>query len=473
MLAGSSPAHANVEIGGIAGAHVFSDKSELGTTDGPNAPSQRNSILLGVRIGAYLGDLFGIEAEVAVIPTVARRSEFSVTDLAYRAQLVLQLRAHDPAHRVIPFVVAGAGAFTVVQANDMAFRADPTRDIGPDTAVGFYAGLGMKVRIGSRAGLRLDGRAIIVPSSENTTPVDPNSTKVTLDLEAMASAYVDLGREPVKRIAPPPPPEDPDPDGDGVRGAADRCPGEAEDKDGYQDDDGCPDPDNDADGIADTADRCPLEAEDKDGFQDDDGCPDPDNDADGIPDAADRCPLEPEDRDGFEDGDGCPDPDNDGDGVLDAADACLDQLETKNGYKDDDGCPDELPPAVLLVNGVLPRVTFKANAETLTSESKKTLDQVVAVLVEYGDLEVTIGVHTDDAVLARGLYADNLELSAARAEAVKVYLVAKGVDPARLVAKGFGETMPRVPPTGLTGAKLGAARASNRRVELHLISRLK
>src|SRR5262249_25783383 len=95
--------------------------------------------------------------------------------------------------------------------------------------------------------------------------------------------------------------------------------------------------DTDGDGINDDVDKCPQEPEDKDGFQDDDGCPDSDNDSDGIPDAADKCPNEPEDKDGFQDDDGCPDPDNDGDGVPDAQDKCPDQPETKNGFQDEDG----------------------------------------------------------------------------------------------------------------------------------------
>jgi hypothetical protein len=66
--------------------------------------------------------------------------------------------------------------------------------------------------------------------------------------------------------------------------------------------------DRDGDGLADTVDACPDEPEDKDGFQDDDGCPDADNDGDGIIDAMDVCPGEPEDKDGVDDGDGCPDP---------------------------------------------------------------------------------------------------------------------------------------------------------------------
>ena len=166
-----------------------------------------------------------------------------------------------------------------------------------------------------------------------------------------------------------------DSDGDGIEGAADQCPTEPEDKDGYEDTDGCPDNDNDLDTIPDKDDKCPSQAEDQDGFEDGDGCPELDNDKDGIPDTGDRCPTqaetkngfkdddgcpdeadadndgvpdardkcvnEPEDTDGYEDTDGCPDPDNDNDGVLDADDECVDEAETKNGFEDEDGCPDE------------------------------------------------------------------------------------------------------------------------------------
>jgi outer membrane protein OmpA-like peptidoglycan-associated protein len=65
--------------------------------------------------------------------------------------------------------------------------------------------------------------------------------------------------------------------------------------------------DNDADGLADAQDKCPAVAEDKDGFEDTDGCPDLDNDNDGIPDLQDKCPNQPENKNGFEDEDGCED----------------------------------------------------------------------------------------------------------------------------------------------------------------------
>jgi outer membrane protein OmpA-like peptidoglycan-associated protein len=65
--------------------------------------------------------------------------------------------------------------------------------------------------------------------------------------------------------------------------------------------------DRDGDGIPDDVDQCPDDPEDKDGFQDEDGCPDPDNDQDGIADAKDACPNEPETVNGLQDEDGCPD----------------------------------------------------------------------------------------------------------------------------------------------------------------------
>jgi len=133
---------------------------------------------------------------------------------------------------------------------------------------------------------------------------------------------------------------DPDNDRDGVLDAKDACPAKPETVNGVADDDGCPESDKDGDGVPDEVDKCPSDLEDRDGFDDQDGCPDVDNDQDTIIDAQDRCPLEPEDLDHFEDRDGCPDLDNDSDGVIDAKDKCPTKMENKNGYKDDDGCPE-------------------------------------------------------------------------------------------------------------------------------------
>ncbi|MBA2538518.1 MAG: OmpA family protein [Deltaproteobacteria bacterium] len=180
-----------------------------------------------------------------------------------------------------------------------------------------------------------------------------------------ARFFVSLGYSPDVR----------DSDGDGVPNSRDKCLLVAEDKDGIEDDDGCPDDDNDGDRRPDDTDKCPTQAEDLDGFEDDDGCPELDNDkdtfadlqdkcpndaedgkepapkdgcpaskrdtdGDGINDALDKCPTEEEDMDSFQDDDGCPEPDNDNDGVLDASDKCNTCPEDRDSFQDEDGCPD-------------------------------------------------------------------------------------------------------------------------------------
>jgi outer membrane protein OmpA-like peptidoglycan-associated protein len=65
--------------------------------------------------------------------------------------------------------------------------------------------------------------------------------------------------------------------------------------------------DGDGDGTRDADDLCPRDAEDRDSWEDEDGCPDPDNDKDRILDAEDQCPAEPETYNGYSDEDGCPD----------------------------------------------------------------------------------------------------------------------------------------------------------------------
>jgi OmpA-OmpF porin, OOP family len=213
--------------------------------------------------------------------------------------------------------------------------------------------------------------------------------------------------------------------------------------------------DKDGDGIPDDVDLCINDPEDKDGFEDVDGCPDYDNDNDGIYDAQDQCPNHPEDRDGFQDVDGCPDEDNDKDGILDVDDACPTVPEVVNGYKDSDGCPDEKPQEIKQTL-VLRGVNFKTASAELLEESYYVLEQVYNSLEAYPDVKVEIGGHTDD----QGSNDYNLALSYDRAKAVVSYLVMRGISPDRLVARGYGEEKPMVPNTSAEG------RAKNRRVEV-------
>ncbi|MEO5767054.1 MAG: OmpA family protein, partial [Polyangia bacterium] len=272
----------------------------------------------------------------------------------------------------------------------------------------------------------------------------------------------------------------PDSDGDGIDDDNDRCPLDPEDRDDFQDSDGCPDADNDADGILDATDKCPNVPEDRDGFQDADGCPDPDNDGDGIPDATDKCPdqpetdndfedddgcpdkapppsdkdkdgilddvdecpEEPEDKDGFEDSDGCPDPDNDKDGIPDATDKCPLQPETINGIEDDDGCPDKGAAQVRLGKNeieTLQPIYFDTDRSRVRHAFYNILGQIASLMKAHPEIgRCAIEGHTDDT----GPPEWNQKLSALRAAAVIEFLGAKGVDPKRLVPIGHGEDLP-------------------------------
>jgi OmpA-OmpF porin, OOP family len=226
-------------------------------------------------------------------------------------------------------------------------------------------------------------------------------------------------------------------------------------------------PDRDGDGISDADDQCPNEAEDRDGFEDSDGCPDPDNDGDGIPDEEDSCPLVPEDFDGDEDEDGCPekpsDPegDQDGDGIKNDVDECPEQAETFNGFEDEDGCPDEGD--VEVSGGViktLKKVYFEYDSDKIKKESYEILDVVAATIKGNDKLDlIEIQGHADE----RGPERYNLRLTTKRAAAVKRYLIEEGVKRKRLRSMGYGEYCP---------IKLGSdeeAWEENRRVDFKVL----
>jgi outer membrane protein OmpA-like peptidoglycan-associated protein len=253
----------------------------------------------------------------------------------------------------------------------------------------------------------------------------------------------------------PPPEVIGDSDGDGLLDDVDECPNDAEDFDGFQDEDGCPDLDNDGDGVLDVSDGCPNDAEDIDGFEDEDGCPDPDNDGDGILDVDDQCPDEP----GTLENNGCPDPDRDGDGVPDRVDNCPDEPGTVENH----GCQD----AQLVVIGagqleILEKVYFKTGSHKLQKRSFALLDNVASVMNAHPEIElIRVEGHSD----STGSLKFNMKLSKNRANTVVRYLVGRGkVSKDRLIAEGFGPTRPLVP-----DAKTREELAQNRRVEFHLV----
>ena len=208
--------------------------------------------------------------------------------------------------------------------------------------------------------------------------------------------------------------------------------------------------DTDGDGIPDSADSCMTAAEDKDGFEDADGCPDPDDDGDGVEDRDDKCPLVK----GSKRAGGCPDSDNDG--VSDDKDGC----PLKPGKPDNGGCP--LYAQVVVTESkieIKQKLYFAYALTSLLPKSFAVLTEVAEALEDHSTLCVRVEGHTD----SKGVPAANKKLSKGRADSVRDYLVSKGTSPKRLAAVGYGDTLPRDSNATADG------RDNNRRVEFVIV----
>jgi OOP family OmpA-OmpF porin len=185
------------------------------------------------------------------------------------------------------------------------------------------------------------------------------------------------------------------------------------------------------------------------------GSPVPDTDKDGILDPDDECVDVP----GVPEYKGCPIPDTDKDGILDPDDDCPEEPETKNGFQDADGCPDEIPEEVTTFTGVIQGIFFATGKAKIRPQSRPKLDAAAEVLKKFPDLRIEISGHTD----AQGAEAFNLDLSQRRADAVKDYLVGKGISADRIETRGVGESEPR------ESNATKAGRAKNRRIEFKVL----
>lgn len=143
--------------------------------------------------------------------------------------------------------------------------------------------------------------------------------------------------------------------------------------------------------------------------------------------------------------------DSDRDGVPDTSDKC--PGTAPGSVVDGSGCG--LGQALLLSD-----VRFALDSAELTPEAKASLDGVAQTLGAAKGTTVEVGGHTDDT----GGAEYNLELSQKRANAVRDYLVSKGVDGASLTAVGYGNTRPLVSNVEVAGREM------NRRVELKITS---
>lgn len=232
----------------------------------------------------------------------------------------------------------------------------------------------------------------------------------------------------------------PDSDGDGIEDSKDKCPN-AKGMDMFM---GCPD--TDGDGVQDVADKCPNTNK---GIKvDASGCPS-DSDRDGVIDSDDKCP---DTKMGIKvDAGGCP-ADTDGDGVMDTEDKCPGVI----GEATNNGCPVVKKEAPKRLQFATRRINFESTNALVKASSYPMLDEIANILNEYPDYNVRIGGHTDN------IEKNATTLSESRVDAVKSYLLSKGVAESRIVTAGYGKIRP------MTSNVNSAGRSQNRRVELEL-----
>jgi hypothetical protein len=108
---------------------------------------------------------------------------------------------------------------------------------------------------------------------------------------------------------------------------------------------------------------------------------------------------------------------------------------------------------------VLEDCNFETGKAALMESSYAVLDELVAYLNRKDDERIELGGHTDNV----GAAPKNLKLSLDRANSVRAYLLTKGIDPARVTAKGYGMTKP------VASNKTAAGRAQNRRTEVTIL----
>lgn len=378
---------------------------------------------LGARLALFPSRYFGLEAEALAGPARTAGSDEAAGIWAARGHGLLQL----PLGAVTPFALAGFGA--------LGAGSNAT---GSDTDEAVHLGLGAKLALDELVGLRLDLRDVISAKYSPDQSDNVHNPELLLGL----TFSLDFSKKAAAPAAPPP-----DADADGVPDVDDECrrlPGPAPL--------GCPVPkDSDGDGFIDDKDACPTEA--GAGKM---GCPDRDPDRDCVDQAVDRCPSEAGAQP-----DGCPERDVDRDGIPTPEDRCPAEPETKNGFQDQDGCPDTLPEQVKRFSGVIPGIEFELGKATIRPSSGPTLDEAANVLKQYPALRVTIAGHTDNV----GARDKNVALSLARAEAVKAYLVGRGIAAERLQTRGAGPDEP------IAGNEQAAGRQKNRRIELKLMEK--
>ena len=481
LAAPAAFAQGSFEIGGFGSYTRFDRSLQLGEWKGGGA---RMTLVSGSGFSTWLLEAEGAYAQATLLDVPLRY-------VPARARLGYAL----PLGRTASFLL-GAGA---VRNHYMA-----------DTEVfsewGYTGLAGFRLELGSFMTLRLDAVTDYIAKPLNETAELPNNINSSAQLglsfplwrgkrpepreeprreeprrQAPATPAVQPqpAQQPVVIVTAPPaaqqpapqaaPAHGPDADRDGIPDDRDIC--SATPAGSTVDAQGCPVyRDTDNDGVIDLRDACPATPAGE--MIDGKGCPMPrDADRDGVVDVVDRCPGTPAgDR---VDPSGCTiaapvaakeppasapreEIDTDGDGVDDRKDKCP---NTPRGTSADaSGCPILFKnPTERIVT--LRGVTFAPWKAELTPIATGVLDDVARQLIGAPTLKVEVAGHTDSG----GNRSRNITLSLQRAEAVRAYLVMKGVPAERIVARGYGPDQPIASNAELAG------RAMNRRVELRRI----
>jgi outer membrane protein OmpA-like peptidoglycan-associated protein len=417
--AGYPPDNNLLELGVFAGIFFPSSEHNLRDESVGRQRALRISPEFGARLGWYPLSFLGIEGEVMGVRSKVKGVNRRDMLYAGRGQLVLQA----PLPYFVPFAVGGVGKLGSIGQN-----------MGNDADVAWHFGVGAKVPLTHGLSLRLDGRDNLTAKTGADGRAQAHSFELTLGLTAVIERA---------RKEPPAPPADTD--HDGVLDRDDKCPAEL----GVAPS-GCP-ADSDGDTVLDRDDYCPKEAGPAPK-----GCPiiDTDPDKDGVPLPCDACPTEVGVKP-----DGCPIRDTDKDGILDDKDKCVKEPETKNGFEDADGCPDTIPEKIKKFTGVVEGIYFDVGKATIRKQSTPKLDGAANVLKEFPSISMEISGHTS----SEGDPAFNQKLSQDRADAVKQWLVEKGIPSQRIKTRGAGPDEP------IANNKTPAGKIKNRRIEFKVI----
>ena len=492
-----------VELGAAGAYTSFDEDTRLGSGKGG----------LG-RIGVWLPGNFSLEGEGSVV-----RAKTEATDVGVSVKTFTLAALYNIPIGASSFFFLKAGGGSTKYGGDCPPVATPLSPIcGSSGALLLGAG----VRAGISPTLMVRGEGILNRNKSNSESISNFGLNLGLSLMVGSKPIDDSDGDGIlnnrDRCANTPsgaqvdgrgcPSDD---DNDGVPNGVDRCTTTA--VGATVDSSGCT-RDSDGDNIADGLDRCPDTQSGV--LVDPTGCG-RDSDGDAIADGLDRCSDTP--KGATVDALGCPG-DEDGDGVLDGLDRCprspvgarvpqngcapgqtpgrADQAEPAGPPPSAAVAPTPTPapvpqpaartptrpqaqppaagqrpaptltdtaaarrprPAGALTTGVIPGVGFAPGTARLAGGSYVALDSIVTILLANPSLRVEVGAHTDNA----GTAAENLHLTNLQAEAVRNYLVTKGVPFQQVVPRGYGATVP------LTADTTPRGRAANRRVEIRQV----